>query len=290
MQMSLLQNYANKYKMTLEQVKEFYEIEKQLASKLRNSTKEERQKQHLYTSLYDELYRRVPCHPQLTQKRNPEDAARGVARTMRFLSHFLNPNVVFLEVGPGDCSLSLEVAKHVKQVYAVDVSNEITKDLTLPPNFKLVISDGVSIPVAENSVNIIYSDQLMEHLHPDDAIDQLHNICKALTPGGVYICRTPSRLSGPHDVSQCFDEVATGFHLKEYSITDLYKLFRTVGFTKISIEKNFKGIHVKIPLFSLTRFAVKVIEKFISKLPFDWRRKIAKTSIILNGITIVGQK
>jgi ubiquinone/menaquinone biosynthesis C-methylase UbiE len=281
-------NYAKKHKMTIEQIKDHYEIEKELASRLRNSTREERQQ--LYTSVYDELFKRVPYHPQLTQKLSTEDSARFVALSMRFLRRFLNPNSIFLEVGPGDCSLSLEVAKHVRKVYAVDVSNEITKGLNFPQNFELVISDGVSIPVAENSINIVYSDQLMEHLHPDDAIDQLQNIYKVLLPGGLYICSTPNQLSGPHDVSMCFDEVATGFHLKEYLVNELYNLFRQAGFSKVSLYKSYKQISVKIPLLPITVFMLKRCEEIISRLPFPLRRKIANLLILFRGMTVVGTK
>jgi ubiquinone/menaquinone biosynthesis C-methylase UbiE len=281
-------NYAKKHKMTIEQIKDHYEIEKELASRLRNSTREERQQ--LYTSVYDELFKRVPYHPQLTQKLSTEDSARFVALSMRFLRRFLNPNSIFLEVGPGDCSLSLEVAKHVRKVYAVDVSNEITKGLNFPQNFELVISDGVSIPVAENSINIVYSDQLMEHLHPDDAIDQLQNIYKVLISGGLYICSTPNQLSGPHDVSMCFDEVATGFHLKEYLVNELYNLFRQAGFSKVSLYKSYKQISVKIPLLPITVFMLKRCEEIISRLPFPLRRKIANLLILFRGMTVVGTK
>jgi ubiquinone/menaquinone biosynthesis C-methylase UbiE len=281
-------NYAKKHKMTIEQIKDHYEIEKELASRLRNSTREERQQ--LYTSVYDELFKRVPYHPQLTQKLSTEDSARFVALSMQFLRRFLNPNSIFLEVGPGDCSLSLEVAKHVRKVYAVDVSNEITKGLNFPQNFELVISDGVSIPVAENSINIVYSDQLMEHLHPDDAIDQLQNIYKVLIPGGLYICSTPNQLSGPHDVSMCFDEVATGFHLKEYLVNELYNLFRQAGFSKVSLYKSYKQISVKIPLLPITVFMLKRCEEIISRLPFPLRRKIANLLILFRGMTVVGTK
>ncbi len=274
--------------MTIEQIKDHYEIEKELASRLRNSTREERQQ--LYTSVYDELFKRVPYHPQLTQKLSTEDSARFVALSMQFLRRFLNPNSIFLEVGPGDCSLSLEVAKHVRKVYAVDVSNEITKGLNFPQNFELLISDGVSIPVAENSINIVYSDQLMEHLHPDDAIDQLQNIYKVLIPGGLYICSTPNQLSGPHDVSRCFDEVATGFHLKEYLVNELYNLFRQAGFSKVSLYKSYKQISVKIPLLPITVFMLKRCEEIISRLPFPLRRKIANLLILFRGMTVVGTK
>ncbi len=274
--------------MTIEQIQEHYEIEKELASRLQNSTREERQ--HLYTALYDELFKRVPYHPQLTQKSSPEASAWVVAQRMQLISCFLSPDSTFLEVGPGDCSLSLEIAKHVRKVYAVDVSNEITKKSSFPENFELIISDGCTIPVPENSVNIVYSHQLMEHLHPDDANDQLKNIYKALIPGGNYICITPNRLSGPHDVSKYFDEVATGFHLKEYTVSELYELFRTAGFSKISLYKSYKQNHLKFPLFPMTVNTIKVCEEFLSRLPFSLRRKIASTPMLFRGMTIIGTK
>ena len=45
-------------KITPEQLKEHYMIEKELAKKLKNSSKKERR--YLYSSLYDELFRKVP--------------------------------------------------------------------------------------------------------------------------------------------------------------------------------------------------------------------------------------
>ena len=90
----------------------------------------------------------------------------------------------------------------------------------------------------------------MEHLHPDDAFEQLENIYRALTPGGVYICVTPNRLSGPHDISSLYDEVATGFHLKEYSISELHSLFRRVGFSRIRVHFGIKEKYIEPSRFS----------------------------------------
>ena len=73
----------------------------------------------------------------------------------------------------------------------------------------------------------------MEHLHPDDAIVQLTNIKNALTNGGKYICITPNRINGPHDISRYFDKEASGFHLKEYTFTDLNKIFKNIGFSTV---------------------------------------------------------
>src|SRR3972149_6384290 len=108
---------------TPDQIREHYEIEKQLAHRLRNSTSEERRT--LYTSLYDELFRSVPHHPQLTAKSSPEESAGKVAYELKHLQPFLKSDTIFLEIGPGDCALSFAVAKLVKTIYAIDVSEEI---------------------------------------------------------------------------------------------------------------------------------------------------------------------
>lgn len=278
----------DKHKRTFEQIKAQYEAEKELAQKLLKSAKEDRK--YLYNSLYEELYKKIPYAPELNRKNNSQAIAWIVNQRMQLLGDFLKDDSIFLEVGPGDCSLSIEVAKRVRKVYAVDVSNEITKNFNFPENFELVISDGCTILVPNNSVSIAYSHQLMEHLHPNDAIEQIQNIYNALMPGGFYICITPNRLSGPHDTSQFFDEVATGYHLKEYTVTELYELFHEVGFSKVSLYKSYKRTHMKIPLFSVTINILKGCEKFLSVLPSSLRRKIAKTPMLFRGMTIVGRK
>lgn len=271
--------------LNMDLLKEHYNIEKELATKLREATKQERY--HLYTALYNELFKRVPKHPQLVQKLSPELKSITIFKQMKFLKRFLNNRVTFLEVGSGDCMLSLEVSKYVKQVYAIDVSDEITKDLTYPENFQLILSDGTNIPVPQNSIDVAYSNQLMEHLHPDDALSQLQNIYRALRLGGIYICITPNRLNGPHDISKHFDTEATGFHLKEYTHTELSGLLKKVGFSNIEVFIGIKGIYSRIPLFIQI-----VIEKLLSGFPHTRRLLITKQvpSRFFLGNPIIGIK
>jgi SAM-dependent methyltransferase len=270
---------------TPEQIREHYEIEKELANRLRHASKQERC--YLYSSLYDELYRRVSHHPQLTRKTSPIETTQVVESKMKFLRPFLTEDSTFMEVGPGDCALSYEVTKFVKQVYAVDVSDEISKGLTPTDNFQLILSDGCSIPIPQDSVNVAYSNQLMEHLHPNDAFDQLQNIYNTLVPGGIYICITPNRLSGPHDVSKYFDVIATGFHLREYTISELSMLFRKVGFSKVRVYVGAKGIYRRFPAIPLILY-----ERLLYMLPFTLRNAIAHSLPfrILLHIQLVGIK
>jgi SAM-dependent methyltransferase len=270
---------------TLEQMREHYEIEKELASKLRNSSQQERR--YLYSSLYDEMYKRVPLHPQLTRKSSHDETAKAISSQLKVIENFLNKDITFLEIGPGDCAFSFEVAKFVKQVYSVDVSDEITKSVTRPPNSHLILSDGSNIPLPPNSVNVAYSNQLMEHLHPEDALEQLQNIYNTLMPGGVYICITPNRLNGPHDISRSFDEVATGFHLKEYTVSELSKLFRKVGFSRLRVYIGAKDKYLSLPTFPFI-----AIETLLDKLPYAVRKIIVRTLLfsLLLEIRLVGSK
>lgn len=269
-----------------ERQRQHYLIEKTLASKLKSASKEERR--HLYTDVYDELFRRVPTHPQLVGKVSASARQLAVQEYVRLLGPYLKPHSCFLEVGPGDCALSLNVATLVKEVVAVDVSYEITRNSTWPTNFKLVLSDGSNIPVRDESIDIAFSNQLMEHLHPDDAFDQLTNIAKALIPGGVYVCITPNRFSGPHDVSKYFDDVATGLHLHEYTVRELCNLFATAGLRRIELLARIKGSYLKIPVG-----LYKWIELVVGKLPIRLRRRISNVfpfRAVLHTIYIAGQK
>jgi SAM-dependent methyltransferase len=272
----LLRTPAPHETRTPEQLWEQYLVEKDLAMTLRSATKAERGK--LYSSVYDELFRRITHHPQLTNKVSPAQRAQRTGPRIALLRPWLTPQTKFLEVGAGDCALSLALAEKVAHVYAIDVSATITQTATRPANFTLALSDGTSIPVPEGQITLAYSNQLMEHLHPEDALDQLANIYRALAPGGVYICLTPNRLNGPHDISRYFDTVATGFHLKEYTCTELIAMFKHVGFRTVHQCLSKGNTYVRVP-GAVARGAEWTIERLPPRL-----QKRASTTRLMRGL------
>ena len=269
---------------TPEQLRRDYALEKELAARLRNASRQDRKR--LYAEVYDEFYQRATRTRQLVRKSSPGLTAASVAKQMSLLRRYLNRDTTFLEIAPGDCALSVEVAKHVKHVYMVDVSAEITQGASLPANCELMISDGTSIPVPPNRVTVAFSNQFMEHLHPDDAREQLQNVHECLTAGGHYVCVTPNRLSGPHDISKYFDTEATGFHLKEYTVTELLALFETVGFSHHRSFVGKKQIYVRVPIAFQ-----RSLEALIGLLPNAARRTLVRPPFSgLLGIRLVGRK
>ncbi len=270
---------------TFEQIREHYEIEKELAARLMSASKEERRT--LYTELYNELFRRVPSHPQFTCRDSAEQSAKQVEYQLGVIKSLIKSDYTALELGPGTCDLAIRVAGMVKKVYAADVSEKIVERSDTPDNFELVLFDGCDIPLSDSSVDLAYSHQLMEHLHPDDATEQLQSIFRVLKPGGAYICATPQRLSGPHDVSCHFDRVAKGFHLKEYTNIELASIFRAVGFRRVYTLAGANGRYLKTPVWLVGAF-----ERLLGVLPYGTRKKLASVgpSRALLGIRIIGVK
>lgn len=266
-------------------LQEHYQLEKNLAEKLKSAAREERQT--LYSSLYDEMFEKIPFHPQIKRKRSVSDSMREVNRKMNLVERFLKPDISFVEIGPGDCNFSIAVCPKVSSVKALDVSKTITHQEDLPKNFELVLFDGCSIPLDDESIDLVYSNQLLEHLHPEDADIQLRDVLRILRPGGLYICITPNRLSGPHDVSQYFDPIATGFHLKEYSYTELKSSFEKAGFSQIRFYVGGRGIYLRFPIY-----LIEGIEFILEVLPLPMRQFLGRSlpGRFLLGAVVVGEK
>jgi SAM-dependent methyltransferase len=266
------------------ELREHYALERELADRLRRATRSERP--GLYSEVYDELFRRLPHHPQLQAAGTPHDG-RQIDRLLGLLRGYFTPATVFMEIGPGDCALSIRAAGLVRQVYAVDVSEHITRGERRPANFTLVLSDGCSTGVPDGTVDVAFSNQLMEHLHPDDAAEQLQNIHRSLAPGGVYVCLTPNRLYGPHDISCLFDDVATGFHLREYTARDIRALFRSAGFKDVSFYAVAAGRAARCPYWLL-----QACEGVLELLPRWFARRIADTRLLraVLGICAVARR
>ncbi|MBR0868067.1 class I SAM-dependent methyltransferase [Bradyrhizobium sp. YCK136] len=252
-----------------------YKVEIGLADRLRNSSRAERA--HLYSSVYEELFREVPYHSQLVSKSQETVKRAELQKLFETLRPFLNHDTVYAEIGAGDCALTMLVAPHVRKAYAIDVSETVTRGATAP-NLEVVLSDGVSIPV---KATLIFSNQLMEHLHPDDARDQLANVFAALEPGGKYFCITPNRISGPHDVSRGIDEVARGFHLREYTNRELAGLFRSVGFARVQGFARIRNFQTTLPLGVVT-----ALETVVGWLPRPLGSRVSNLPILRRIIEI----
>lgn len=270
---------------TPEQVRQHYHVERELADRLRASSAEERQ--HLCSELYEELFRRVPQHPQLTVKADSNSHSKRIGWQVALLKKFLAKDQTFLEVGGGDCALAIKVAPLVAESIGCDVVSSLSSDVPKPSNFRFLQTKGSSFELDDGSVDVVYSNQLMEHLHVEDARAQLEDIFRVLRKGGRYVCITPNRHGGPWDVSMYFDREATGFHMKEYTVRELESLFREAGFTAVTMYGGGKGLFFRLPVWP-----VKFFESVLGVLPIGLATSLALSvpGRAALGIRIVGTK
>ena len=86
---------------------------------------------------------------------------------------------MFLEIGAGDCAFTLAVADRVaRKCYALDVSREILSGVD-DPGLKPSRTLAWMFFAPAGTVTLAYSHQVMEHIHPDDALEQLRNLFAA---------------------------------------------------------------------------------------------------------------
>jgi SAM-dependent methyltransferase len=255
---------------SIEQVENHYLVEKSIAERLKKSTRAERKV--LYATMYDELFTKVPDHPRLTHRQSAQSEAKANINKFALLRKFLRASDTVLEFGPGDCRLGFEVAKHVKRVYGVDLSDQRNPTDIVPDNFHLVVYDGYDLDQIEsNSVDLVFSDQLIEHIHPEDIKLHFESVRRMLKPSGKYIFRTPHFLTGPHDVSQYFSYEPECFHLKEWTYAEIKTVLMDSGYSKFQTYWCAKGLNLRMPY---SYFAL--CESVIGKIPKKYIRRATK--------------
>ena len=231
---------------TLEQVRTQYLVEKELADRLKRSSREDRKQ--IYSTMYDELFAKVPDHPRLTRRSDEKRTRLANRDKFSIVGKFLDRSAVFAEFAPGDCRFAFEVAKHVSRVCGIDISDQRNPEDIVPENFELIVYDGYDLPGIESgSIDIAFSDQMLEHLHPEDTRLHFELVHRILKPGGKYIFRTPHPLTGPHDISAHFSDVPEGLHLKEWTLAELFSLIRDVGYSGFHAYWHKRWISVRIP-------------------------------------------
>lgn len=265
-----------------EQLLNHYRVEKSLADQLRRASREERKA--IYSRMYDELFARVPDHPNLTETADPRAVQRRNQVKLQLVRKWLAPSSAFVEFGPGDCSFAIEVAPHVASVRGVDIADHCAHEGPRPPNFELIIYDGYRLDqIEKGSVDVVFSDQFVEHLHPEDTRLHFELALSLLKPGGHYIFNTPHAYNGPHDISWFFSREPEGFHLKEWSCTELRSLLRGLGYSRVQPLWWARGLQMRLPY---AYFAGS--EQVLARMP--WKLKTALARLMLPTVCVVVTK
>lgn len=244
-----------------------FEVEKELAARLRASTRAERRT--LVGELYGELFARVPDHPRLVRRETAAESAAAVAKQMRLLRPHLRRDQTFLEIAPGDGRLSIAVAPHVRQVWMADISDQ-TGGVPLPANCEHRVFDGFDLDLPTGSVDLAFSYQFLEHLHPDDVQPHLELVARLVRPGGAYILDTPHRFSGPWDASRPYTLEPACFHMQEWTYGEVGARLRAAGFHTWQPYR-WGTVRRAAPW----RWATRLAEALLDPWPRRWERRLS---------------
>jgi SAM-dependent methyltransferase len=149
----------------------------------------------------------------------------------------------FFEIGFGCGELLAAVAQAGYEVAGIEVSSRMLEQarsrLSQEHRDRLFLGDLLSheLEGAARSYDLVYWNDVFEHLPVDESLDYLRRAHALLAPGGALLTVTPNWHARPSDVTA--DHLPPrseprGFHLKEYTLREMAGLLREAGFTRIT--------------------------------------------------------
>lgn len=252
-----------------------WQLEKELTQKLLQSAPERRWEtfEECYTTLYAEL-------PWLNLIRDSGSIPDLEMYYSDWLSVIGPPPKRVYEVGSGRGSF----VKYLASLGYDCTGTEITRERgnkfdSGTPGLNWGITDGVHLARFEKpgTYDVLISDQVIEHLHPDDLVEHFRGALAILKTGGSYVFRTPHYCFGPSDVSRIFRcEKSKGMHLKEYTYAEITAAVKKAGFDEIgaipSIPYRIReaiGVRTKPKPSSVYLKYLSIVEKVIKTIPYQ---------------------
>jgi SAM-dependent methyltransferase len=148
------------------------------------------------------------------------------------LQRFVKPPGAFFEIGPGHGTLG-ELAVAAGWDYTAIEASPILMDLLKKKGLKVIPAWTPPMPMADTSANVVYADQVLEHMRGiDDARQFTAEALRSLKPGGIFFVVVPDYLKERQffwDVDYTHNFVTTERRIKQ--------LFNDGGFEILHIER-----------------------------------------------------
>jgi SAM-dependent methyltransferase len=274
---TLVERYRRNYgipdsaPLTASDVAKHLERELELTERLLASAPHERREvfDACYSSLYEEL-------PWL----NEADSTRGAGDWPALIGP---PPARVYEVGSGQGGLAVALAAHGYDMTASEITLERGGERPAHDRLRWDETDGVHLDryAPAGAFDAVISNQVVEHLHPDDLPAHLRGAAALLRSGGVYALNTPLAWHGPADISAVFGfDAPVGMHLREYRYGELRDLALDAGFGTVRAAVGLPGRmrrHLGGPMHSSAAYCDYVVhvEQVLERLPRRAARRAA---------------
>ncbi len=226
-------NIPRTAEVTEEMILAHWDLETRLTRELLNSTPESRWDtfEKCYTTLYTKLEwlnRYIGANTATPPAQKYRDWAMLIGTPPRRI----------YEIGSGKGTMISYLASLGHYCRGTEITHERgRKHVIEHPNLTWGISDGIHFDRFEpiNSYDVAVSDNVIEHIHPDDLVMHMIGVISILAKGGRYIMATPHVWYGPWDISKVFKRKrAEGMHLKEYTYSEIKHIANAAGFQNIA--------------------------------------------------------
>jgi 2-polyprenyl-3-methyl-5-hydroxy-6-metoxy-1,4-benzoquinol methylase len=298
----LIDRYKKNYKIppendiTEEMILKHWELEKNLTKQILESNSVDRWEitDRSYTTLYRELWWLNKC-ANSNNKLPPSIVYRNLIEIIG------QPPKKIYEIGSGKAELITYLANCGFECTATEITYERGKQYASEvPKLSWGISDGIHLNKFEKSgsFDVVISNHVIEHLHPDDITEHFKNVNSILSSRGKYIFTTPHKHFGPADVSRVFKcNKPLGMHLKEYTYKELKNSLEKAGFKDIygvfylpTIATQLSGVYIKPRVSGTYLTYLCSLEQLISLSPSKMRRMSMFLSFMPNIFMIAEKK
>lgn len=182
------------------------------------------------------------------------------------------------EVGFGSGMLLQTASQNGYRVGGLEVADQLLHDamrkLPETDHENLCFGDFLQnekVNSLEGTLDVVYWNDVFEHIPVDEISDYLDKIYSLLAPGGELITITPNWHMRPVDITATHlppRSTAIGFHLKEYKLSEVISLLEDSGFRSVTtpsfISKS-KIYHHRFLAFTRLK---RLLEPLLEVLPF----------------------
>jgi ubiquinone/menaquinone biosynthesis C-methylase UbiE len=226
------------WKLGFFKAKKLFKIENHYHNKLLKE-RDVKKRESLYQQAYHEIYSfYLKYAPEITNYGFSEDLL------LPYIDYFSKK--VVLDYGCGYGNSSSILSRYASHVYAVDASRIALEAAKVKykstKNIEFIHHASPYVWLEDESIDAVYSIDVVEHLHPEDFKIHLNEIYRILTKGGIYLFITCDGDYGPSDCSSWFYPKGfgikpRGIHLKEYTFVELIQLVAASGYKIAEIPK-----------------------------------------------------
>ncbi|HBG27241.1 MAG: hypothetical protein A2Y10_12495 [Planctomycetes bacterium GWF2_41_51] len=140
----------------------------------------------------------------------------------KWIRKYCNSETVFLDIGCGNMKFKKYLPKGC--VYnAFDVSLSEYHLSRMQPDCNIAIASAADIPLADNSVDVMVSSEVLEHIRGlDQAVDEIYRIAR---PSAMFFCSIPN--------NYCKKYAAKGQHpdhVNKFSFMEFERYMKAHGF------------------------------------------------------------